>query len=124
MAENVMSKMDPRMLAAINDSTHCANKCLETLNHCIHMGGKHANPDHLNSMLDCIDLCRAATATMIRNSEFHPQICYLNAVICERCAESCLRTAAEDTHMRECADLCRQCADSCRRMSQLAEKAA
>lgn len=123
MAETVMSKMDPRMLTAINDSTQCANKCLETYNHCVHMGGKHANPDHLNSMLDCVEMCRTATSAMIRTSGLHGEICYLNAVVCERCAESCLRTAVEDTHMRECADLCRQCAASCRQMSKL-QKAA
>jgi hypothetical protein len=123
MVESVMSQMDPRMLKAINDSTQCANQCLETYNHCVHMGGKHADPGHLNSLLDCIEMCRTTTSAMIRNSEFSGHFCYLNAVICERCAESCFRTAAEDGHMRECADFCRVCAESCRQISKL-QKAA
>ncbi len=119
MVETVMSKMDPRMLKAINDSTHCANKCLETFNHCIHMGGKYADPAHLNSILDCIDMCHLTTRAMLRNSEFSAQISYLNAVICERCAESSFRTAPEDEHMKECADMCRECAASCRGISRI-----
>lgn len=118
MAEMVMSKMDPRMLRAINDSMHCANQCLETFNHCLHMGGKHTDPTHMNCLLDCIETCHLTQSAMVRNSEFNAQICYLNAVVCERCADSCFRTAPEDEHMKECADICRSCAASCREMSK------
>lgn len=117
MAETVMSKMDPRMLKAINDSTHCANKCIEALNYCVHMGGKYTEPSLVNSLIDCAEVCRVAADATIRGSEFDSQICYLSAVICDRCAESCFRAAPEDGQLRECADMCRICADSCREMA-------
>lgn len=65
--------------------------------------------------MDCAQVCRLASSTMARDSEFASMICQMCAEICEACGEECARH--QMSHCQECAQACRRCAAECRRMA-------
>ena len=93
----------------------CHATCLETVMHCLAMGGEHATPGHIGLMLDCADICRTSADFMLRGSARHRLTCAACAEICEACAVECDRFA--DEFMKACAMACRRCAASCREMA-------
>jgi hypothetical protein len=104
------------MQECIANCRECATICLETVQHCLELGGEHAAAEHITALLDCADLCFTDAALMARGSELSPRLCVVCAEACERCAESCERFP-DDEAMRRCAEFCRRCAESCRRMA-------
>lgn len=108
------------MRRCIENCTNCRNACLETIDHCLRMGGKHADADHLRLMMDCAEICSASASFMLRGSPFHTYTCGVCAEVCARCAEDCERLAGEDSTMQRCAEVCRRCAESCQQMAQMA----
>ena len=109
-------QISDEMRACIQDCTDCHNVCLETIDHCLQLGGPHAEASHIRLLLDCAQICAASADFMLRGSDLHGRTCGVCADVCERCAESCERFG-DDDQMRRCAALCRRCADSCRRMA-------
>src|SRR5437867_3964677 len=109
--------LSQELRACIDDCLACYSICEETKAHCITIGGQHAEPQHLNTLADCIKLCEVSANSMLRTSEFHGQICRLCAEACERCARSCEQVDRNDDTMRQCVQQCRKCAESCRRMA-------
>jgi hypothetical protein len=107
--------MDMRTCIAL--CSECHQVCLETLTHCIGLGGRHAEAAHLQLLLDCADMCRTAEDFMLRHSERHGLTCGICAEICERCAESCRRIGGDDGQMERCWATCRRCAEACRQMA-------
>lgn len=100
----------------------CRDTCQDTLyNHCIEMGGKHVEAEHIRLMADCIQACQTAADFMRRNSRFHSSERAACADVCEACAESCERIGSEE--MKHCADICRRCAKSCREMGRMKKAA-
>lgn len=98
----------------IEACTRCHSICVETLQHCLQNGGKHASADHIQLLLDCAEICQTSANFMLRGSDLHVETCAVCADICERCAKSC-ETMADDAAMRRCAETCRACVESCRR---------
>jgi len=109
--------IDEVMRACIDDCHDCKSACMETVNHCLTQGGKHADADHIRTMLDCAEACDLAANFMLRDSEMHERVCGMCAELCDRCAESCERIDPNDETMRRCIDSCRHCAESCREMA-------
>ena len=107
------------MQACIQQCIDCHRTCLETVQHCLQMGGHHAEAAHIRLLLDCAEICQTSANFMIRGSELHALTCGVCAEVCARCAEECARYA-DDQHMQRCAAMCRQCADSCRHMAAMA----
>lgn len=103
------------MQSCIEACTECHRVCLETVDHCLRMGGQHADPGHVRTLLDCADVCRTSADFMTRDSEYHGIVCAACAEICQACAESCERLGG--AKMDRCAQVCRRCADSCARMA-------
>jgi len=110
------------MQQCIDDCERCHVICLETVAHCLNRGGEHAAPDHITALLDCLDMCVAATTFMLRDSEMHAAVCDVCAAACDACAASC-QGFPEDEAMDRCADVCLDCADSCRQMARSAAHA-
>lgn len=108
------------MQACIEACTACHHVCLQTVLHCLHMGGKHAQADHIRLLLDCVEICQTSADFMLRGSPLHTRTCGVCAEVCQRCAEDCERLDPSDQQMQQCAQICRRCADSCRRMAGLA----
>jgi hypothetical protein len=105
------------MQNCINECLSCHAVCLETINHCLQMGGKHAEPKHIVLLQDCAQICLTSADFMLRGSNFHAQTCGVCAAICNACADECESIADGAEFMQRCADACRRCAESCRQMS-------
>jgi hypothetical protein len=100
----------------------CRVECFETLyNHCLEMGGKHAEPRHARLMADCIQICQTTADLMRRQSPLHASQCAACAEVCDACADSCDKLAGKE--MEQCAEICRRCAEACRKMSKLRKAA-
>lgn len=110
------TQLSDEMQKCIDECRHCHGVCLETVRHCLEMGGKHAAPEHVILLLDCAEVCQTSANFMLRGSELHTRTCALCAEVCRRCAESC-EQFDDDEKMRACAEACRRCADSCERMA-------
>lgn len=106
----------PEMERCIDHCQECHEICVQTVTHCLDMGGRHAETSHIRLLLDCAEICETSANFMIRGSDLHMETCRACAEVCERCADDCQRMA-DDNQMRICADACRQCAESCRRMA-------
>ena len=106
------------MRTAIDNCLSCYAICEETKVHCLHMGGRHADPEHLATLADCARLCETSANFMLRSSELHHEVCRVCAEACERCASSCEQVGGgKDDLLRRCAEECRRCAESCRQMA-------
>lgn len=119
MTESKPAHMD--MTQCIEHCTACHQVCLRTIQHCLGMGGKHAERGHIRLLADCVQICSVSADFMVRGSDLHVLTCGVCAEVCQRCAEDCERIGGgQDRQMGECAELCRRCAESCRRMSKSA----
>ena len=110
-------QLSPEMRECIDNCTTCHAICVETANHCLEMGGKHAEASHIRTLLDCAQICATSADFMLRGSELHARTCGVCAEACERCAADCERLADGDELMLRCAQMCRRCAGSCRQMA-------
>jgi hypothetical protein len=110
-------QISAEMRDCIQNCTDCRNICLETLAHCLHMGGKHADPAHIGLLMDCAEICGVSASYMLRGSDLHGRTCAVCAEVCERCADDCERLADGDELMLRCAEVCRRCAQSCSDMA-------
>lgn len=98
-------------IAACSD---CYEMCEKTIfQHCLKIGGKHADQEHLTLMADCANICRTSANFMIRGSGRHHLTCGICATICEACADDCEKVG----QMEECVKACRLCAAACRAMA-------
>jgi hypothetical protein len=109
------------MQHCIDECESCRGVCLRTVAHCLDRRGRYAEPDHITTLLDCLDMCTTCANFLLRDSKAHVRTCELCAEICEVCAESCDRFP-EDNVMRGCATACRRCAEACREMVRSAER--
>jgi len=104
----------------IRECQTCHNACLQTLQHCLQLGGKHAEAGHVRLLLDCAEICETSANFMLRASPLHGRTCAVCADVCDRCAQDCERVDPNDQTMRRCAEVCRRCAEACRQMARMA----
>lgn len=119
MQHGTQHTMSQEMQDCISSCMTCHAVCLETIHHCLQMGGEHASAQHISLLQDCAQICATSADFMLRMSQFHSQTCAACAAVCEACAQECERMATGDgaDFMQRCADACRRCAESCRRMA-------
>jgi hypothetical protein len=108
------------MQHCITNCLNCHMICVQTISHCLQMGGRHAEANHIRTLQDCAQICATSADFMLRGSPFHQRTCGVCAEICDACAQDCERLAQGDQQMQACADECRRCADSCRHMASMA----
>jgi hypothetical protein len=111
--------MDAHMRHCIDECQTCHGICLETIQHCLEMGGEHAEPEHIKLLQACAAICQTSADFMLMQSDLHGLTCGVCAEVCERCAESCDQFG-DDEMMQRCAEACRSCATSCREMEAMA----
>lgn len=111
-----MQHMDEKMRDCAQTCARCRAVCLETIAYCLGKGGPHADPAHLQLLMDCAEICATSSGFLSRASTQHAETCAACAVICDACAESC-EAMGSDAQMTKCAKACRDCAESCRTMS-------
>ena len=115
-----MQSPNPDMMRCIEACRECARICLEMASTmCLEMGGKHTEPNHFRTMLDCAEICQTCADFMLRGSQLHSHVCAACAEICTACADSCEQIG----DMQECVDICRRCADECRQMAGMGRMA-
>jgi hypothetical protein len=112
------SMVSAEMQRCIQECRNCASICLETVQHCLKLGGKHAEPAHIRMLMDCAEICQASANFMQRGSPLHMQTCAACAEVCKACAEDCERFK-DDEMMAACAQACRSCEASCRQMARM-----
>lgn len=112
------SAMGADMKKCSEECISCATVCTETMHHCLHVGGKHAEAEHLTTLLDCADICQTSANFLLRGSSLHVETCRACAAACRACETSC--RAMEGEEMKRCADACARCAESCERMASMA----
>ena len=112
-----MHKNNQHLFDCITLAWQCRAECQEILfHHCLPTGGKHAEPEHVRIMIDCIEICQTAADFMTRSSSQHAATCAACAEVCDACALSCEKIGGEE--MKRCAALCRRCARCCREMGK------
>jgi uncharacterized protein with beta-barrel porin domain len=109
--------MHEGMRSAIHTALNCHDVCTQTIQHCLEHGGKHVEKQHMTLMMDCAQICVTSADFMLRNSQFHTQVCGACADVCEACAKSCEGINDPDGAMKACAEACRRCAQECRQMA-------
>jgi hypothetical protein len=112
--------MTEQMRQCSQECLDCYAQCLETVQHCLMMGGKHAEPQHIALMLTCARICETSASAMLLGTPQHVETCRACAAICHTCEEECRRMAEGDATMLRCAEACARCAESCDRMSRAA----
>ena len=105
------------METCIRACTDCARACAETVDHCLRLGGKHAEAGHIKRLLDCVQSCQLSVELMTRGSDMAGRMCSLCAEFCDLCADDCEKMADGDETMLRCAETCRRCAEACRAMA-------
>ena len=104
----------------IDNCLDCYRICTETANHCLTLGGAHADAKHIRLLLDCAEICQTSADFMLRSSDFHARTCAVCAEICKRCGDDCVRLGQGDGLMKACAEACRRCAETCQKMGAMA----
>jgi hypothetical protein len=88
------------------------------MEHCLGLGGKHAQGDHIRLFLNCAQICRANADFMLTGSPFYHLTCAACAVLCAQCADSCEAVGPDDAVMLACADTCRRAEATCKELSR------
>lgn len=112
----VGKSMGAHMQHCIDACTTCHGVCIETISHCLRMGGKHAEAAHIRLMIDCAEICQTSANFMLRGSDLHTLTCGVCAEVCDRCAADCEKFTGDEV-MQRCAEACRACAKSCHEMA-------
>ncbi|MGZ3690669.1 MAG: four-helix bundle copper-binding protein [Pseudobdellovibrio sp.] len=113
--KNSFKGASDEMQMIMQNYTICHQICEQALSHCLTMGGKHADNMHLETLIDCAEICTVSADFMSRGSKLHSLICFACAEACMACASSCEKFA-DDEMMKRCAEACRRCEESCRKM--------
>ena len=94
----------------------CADKCMALipycLDHCVE-NGRPAETEHIQTLLDCAEICGVTHNYLRRGSSRHSLVCTACAAVCEACATCCEALGIDDEPTRACAEACRACAASC-----------
>lgn len=114
---HAMDQQSSEMRDCIQECLTCYATCLETVRHCLMMGGKHAEQAHIALMLTCARACETSATAMLLGTPQHTETCRACAALCRACAEDCRRIGGDDEAMRRCADTCDRCAASCEQMA-------
>jgi len=109
--------MDEEMRHCIQLCRDCHAMCIQTIAHCLKLGGRHSAPEHIRLLQDCAQMCTTTVDFMLRESAFHDRICRLCSELCRQCGKDCEQVGGADQLIKQCMELCRKCAESCERMA-------
>ena len=108
--------LSPEMLQCIESCRRCDLICLSmATGHCLHMGGRHVEPEHLRTMVVCARACALAAEVMTTGSSLHRQVCATCADICDACISTC----RDLDRMELCIDACKRCKEDCEAMTDI-----
>ncbi len=109
-----INRRSVNMEEAIQSALDCYRVVQSCLQHCLALGGKYAQVEHVSLMMECAEITRLAAQFMIATSDFTHDLCGVCARVCEACFESCHDIDPDDPQLNTCMVACRKCADYCR----------
>lgn len=93
----------------------CATECIKCAEACekalTHLQAKGASEATLNTIKDCITLCKTSADLKSRGSELSAKLASACAEACKKCAKVC--ADQKDEALKDCIDQCNVCADAC-----------
>ena|SRR5688572_4361025 len=116
MTRLIRDRLTPEMADCIDRCNACHEACLEVIDYSLRKGGRQAEPDHIELLEDCSEICRTAADFLVRGSPRHALTCSIAAEVSEECAIGC-EAWPDDPILSQCARICRDCAESCRGMA-------
>lgn len=111
-------QMHEEIQECVEECLQCHAVCTMTLQHCLALGGTHAEINLVGILLDCAELCQASANFMLRGSPYYVLTCATCAELCRACEEAC-RSVRDDEQVEHCAEVCASCAVACDRMAQM-----
>jgi hypothetical protein len=120
MAMGHEARMTEEMRRCIDECLNCHRICIETVNHCLSLDGRHAEARHIRLILDCAQISATSADFMLRTSDYHTRLCGICAELCAASADSCQELGPHDATMQRCVQICRRCGDACGRMTGMA----
>lgn len=109
-------RMGRGMQQCIQDCRDCQDMCAGAVQHCLRIGGMHAEAGNIRALADCAEACQTAGNFMSRESGMSARACALAAEACGACGAGCEKFAG-DEEMRATAQACRRCEQSCRELA-------
>lgn len=92
-------------------ATEC-NKCAEACEKALaHLQEKGASEATVNTLKDCITLCKTSADLKNRGSALSAKLASACAEACKKCAKVC--ADQKDEALKDCIDQCNICADAC-----------
>lgn len=102
-------------LADAGAQATCATECVKCAERCekalAHLEAKGASAATLNTLKDCITLCKTSADLKSRGSELSSKISAACAEACKKCATVCADT--KDEALKDCVEQCNTCAQAC-----------
>jgi hypothetical protein len=92
---------------------------LDTVRHCLDMGGKRAKIQRLKLFFRTASMCQATIEISRKSSNLFYLSCGACARLCDDCANDC-DLFPDDADLRKCAETCRRCAECCYMVRQVA----
>jgi len=118
MQSNQISQSDNReeslrkCLTAYRTSTAC-------IQHCLKLGGEHADPDHILILMNTSEICRTFSQFLLSESHYSHELCGITSRICLACADSCDSFDRQENEMMlECSSACLAFAQTCKDLEQ------
>lgn len=112
-AEDAPSQANEQAIIA---STNAHNIALQTLHYCESMGGKFTDPEILNVLEDCAELCGVLGSVMLRNSKLKLDL----AEVCSKACDDCVKFAEnfpEDQHMKNLLQYCKVATEAIKKIT-------
>ncbi len=91
-----------------SECNKCAERCEKALTRLEEKGASAAT---INTIKDCITLCKTSADLKSRGSSLSPKLASACAEACKKCATVC--TEAKDEALKDCIDQCNVCAEAC-----------
>jgi hypothetical protein len=117
-----LSELKGRTTFSVN-MHECIDNCLEAskvcqscLQHCLSLGGKHAQPEHISLLLETAEICHVTATFMLATSKFTHELAGVCSRVCDAAAQSLNEMDPEDPHMVKCMTICKKTADACRNL--------
>jgi hypothetical protein len=89
----------------------CAATCEKTLVYFTKKGGKYASAKNLDTLKDCIALCKASADLKSRKSAHAQKLDAVCNEVCKQCAQMC--KDMNDPALKDCVKSCETCHDCC-----------
>ena len=98
------------------DCSNAKNVGIQTLRYCLEQGGKFADPENLNKIQDCNELCNIVCSFLLRKSVMTKEMLKICQKACEDCSLFC-QQFKEDKQLEACGKYANQASESCKHLA-------